>query len=80
VSNILTKKIRTKICRAHHKMILGVEKMKQTTHENIKQMDISLGGGIFGEKARIDTINHPVLVIGLGGTGTDALVAFEISN
>jgi len=51
--------------------------MKQTTHENIKQMDISLGGGIFGEKARIDTINHPVLVIGLGGTGTDALLRLK---
>ncbi|MCL2225535.1 MAG: tubulin-like doman-containing protein [Defluviitaleaceae bacterium] len=51
--------------------------MKQTTHENIKQMDIALGGGIFGEKARIDTINHPVLVIGLGGTGTDALLRLK---
>ncbi|MCL1863667.1 MAG: tubulin-like doman-containing protein [Defluviitaleaceae bacterium] len=51
--------------------------MKQITHENIKQMDISLGGGIFGEKARIDTINHPVLVIGLGGTGTDALLRLK---
>ena len=51
--------------------------MKQTVHENIKQMDIALGGGIFGEKARIDTINHPVLVIGLGGTGTDALLRLK---
>ncbi|MCL2198234.1 MAG: hypothetical protein FWB80_04845 [Defluviitaleaceae bacterium] len=51
--------------------------MKQITHENIKQMDISLGGGIFGEKARIDTINHPVLVVGLGGTGTDALLRLK---
>jgi hypothetical protein len=51
--------------------------MKQVIHENIKQMDISLGGGIFGEKARVDTINHPVLVIGLGGTGTDALLRLK---
>jgi len=51
--------------------------MKQTTFENIKQMDISLGGGISSEKIRIDTINHPVLVIGLGGTGTDALLRLK---
>jgi len=53
--------------------------MKQITHENIKQMDISLGGGIgiISEKTRIDTINHPVLVIGLGGTGTDALLRLK---
>ena len=48
--------------------------MKQTTLENIQQLNISTGGGISSEKIRIDTINHPVLVIGLGGTGTDALI------
>jgi len=51
--------------------------MKQTTFENIRQLDISLGGGIQSEKIRIDTINHPVLVIGLGGTGTDALLRLK---
>jgi len=51
--------------------------MKQIVHENIKQMDISLGGGICCDKIRIDTINHPVLVIGLGGTGTDALLRLK---
>ncbi|MCL2048196.1 MAG: tubulin-like doman-containing protein [Defluviitaleaceae bacterium] len=51
--------------------------MKQLTHDNIKQMDISLGGGIFAEKTRIDTINHPILVVGLGGTGTDALLRLK---
>ncbi|MCL2841586.1 MAG: tubulin-like doman-containing protein [Defluviitaleaceae bacterium] len=53
--------------------------MKQTTHDNIKQMDISLGGGLgrVSDKARIDTINHPVLVVGLGGTGTDALLRLK---
>jgi len=40
-------------------------------------MDISTGGGILSEKIRIDTINHPVLVIGLGGTGTDALLRLK---
>ena len=51
--------------------------MKQTFTENIKQLDISTGGGIISEKTRIDTINHPVLVIGLGGTGTDALLRLK---
>ncbi|MDR1663593.1 MAG: tubulin-like doman-containing protein [Clostridiales bacterium] len=51
--------------------------MKQTTNENIKQMDISLGGGLISEKIRIDTINHPILVIGLGGTGIDALLRLK---
>ncbi|MCL2355834.1 MAG: tubulin-like doman-containing protein [Defluviitaleaceae bacterium] len=51
--------------------------MKQIIRENIAQMDISAGGGIFGRKARIDTINHPVLVLGLGGTGIDALLRLK---
>jgi len=51
--------------------------MKQITHENIKQLDISTGGGITSERTRIDTINHPILVVGLGGTGTDALLRLK---
>jgi len=51
--------------------------LRQIIHENIKQMDISIGGGVSGEKIRIDMINHPVLVIGLGGTGTDALLRLK---
>jgi len=51
--------------------------MKQITQENINQLDISLGGGITSEKVRIDTINHPILVVGLGGTGTDALLRLK---
>ena len=57
--------------------IKGLTHMKQIIHENIKQMDISTGGGICCDKIRIDTINHPVLVIGLGGTGTDALLRLK---
>jgi len=37
-------------------------------------MDISAGGGVSSDGVRVDTINHPVLVIGLGGTGIDALL------
>lgn len=51
--------------------------MKQTTNDNIKQMDSSLGGGLISEKIRIDTINHPILVVGLGGTGIDALLRLK---
>jgi len=51
--------------------------MKQVMLENIKQLSIAEGGGIFGELGRVDTINHPVLVIGLGGTGTDALLRLK---
>jgi len=51
--------------------------MKQTTNENIKQMDISLGGGLISEKIRIDTINHPILIVGIGGTGIDALLRLK---
>jgi len=40
-------------------------------------MDIAQGGGILSEKVRISTINHPVLVIGLGGTGIDALLRLK---
>jgi len=51
--------------------------LKQIVHENIKQMDISIGGGISSEKIRIDTINHPILIVGLGGTGIDALLRLK---
>ena len=51
--------------------------VKQSTNENIKQMDISLGGGLISEKIRIDTINHPILIVGLGGTGIDALLRLK---
>jgi len=51
--------------------------MKQSTNENIKQMDISLGGGLISEKIRIDTINHPILIVGLGGTGIDAMLRLK---
>jgi len=53
--------------------------VKQTTHENIKQLDITTGGSFYKthEKSRINTINHPILIIGLGGTGTDALLRLK---
>ena len=51
--------------------------MKQITHDHIRQLDITLGGGLHSEQTRIDMIDYPVLVIGLGGTGTDALLRLK---
>jgi len=51
--------------------------MKAVVREHIQQLDISLGGGIISEKIRVDTIDNPMLVIGLGGTGIDALLRLK---
>lgn len=40
--------------------------MKATVREHIQQLDVSLGGGIISDKIRVDTIDNPMLVIGLG--------------
>ncbi|AEI39492.1 tubulin-like doman-containing protein [Paenibacillus mucilaginosus] len=51
--------------------------MKAIVREHIQQLDVSLGGGIVSEKIRVDTIDNPMLVIGLGGTGIDALLRLK---
>lgn len=51
--------------------------MKAVVKEHIEQLDVSLGGGIVSEKIRVDTIDNPMLVIGLGGTGIDALLRLK---
>jgi hypothetical protein len=51
--------------------------MKATVREHIQQLDVSLGGGIVSEKIRVDTIDNPMLVIGIGGTGIDALLRLK---
>ncbi|MCL2204122.1 MAG: tubulin-like doman-containing protein [Defluviitaleaceae bacterium] len=48
--------------------------MKKNIFNHIRQLDLSLGGGLVSDPIRIDTINHPILIIGLGGTGVDALL------
>lgn len=49
--------------------------MKPTVRDHIQQLDVSKGGGgIVSDKIRVDTIENPMLVIGLGGTGIDALL------
>lgn len=51
--------------------------MKAVVKEHIEQLDVSRGGGIVSEKIRVDTIDNPLLVIGLGGTGIDALLRLK---
>ncbi|MBP2000798.1 hypothetical protein J2Z69_001829 [Paenibacillus shirakamiensis] len=51
--------------------------MKAIVREHIQQLDVSLGGGIVSEKIRVDTIDNPILIIGLGGTGIDALLRLK---
>ncbi|MCL6572550.1 MAG: tubulin-like doman-containing protein [Bacillus sp. (in: Bacteria)] len=51
--------------------------MKASVKEHIQQLDVSLGGGIISEKIRVNTIDNPMLVIGLGGTGIDALLRLK---
>lgn len=49
--------------------------MNQTVRNHIRRLDITdNNSGFDNENIRIDMINHPVLIIGLGGTGTDALL------
>ncbi|MEH7180265.1 tubulin-like doman-containing protein [Neobacillus vireti] len=51
--------------------------MRASVREHIQQLDVSLGGGIVSDKIRVDTIDNPMLVIGLGGTGIDALLRLK---
>ncbi|MCR8845024.1 tubulin-like doman-containing protein [Paenibacillus sp. SC116] len=51
--------------------------MKPVVREHIQQLDVSLGGGIVSDKIRVDTIDNPILIIGLGGTGIDALLRLK---
>jgi hypothetical protein len=51
--------------------------MRASVREHIQQLDVSLGGGIISDKIRVDTIDNPMLVIGLGGTGIDALLRLK---
>ncbi|MDK8183672.1 tubulin-like doman-containing protein [Paenibacillus sp. UMB4589-SE434] len=51
--------------------------MKPVVREHIQQLDVSLGGGIVSDKIRVETIDNPILIIGLGGTGIDALLRLK---
>jgi hypothetical protein len=45
--------------------------------EHLRDLDVSQGGGIISDKIRIETIENPVLIIGLGGTGIDAMLRLK---
>lgn len=51
--------------------------MKATLNENIMQLDITTGGGIISESIRVESIDNPILVIGLGGTGIDSMLRLK---
>ncbi len=51
--------------------------MKPIIRDHIQQLDIEQGGGIVSKKIRVDTIDNPMLIIGLGGTGIDALLRLK---
>ena len=51
--------------------------MRPAIKEHIEQLDVKLGGGIVSDKIRVNTIDNPMLVIGLGGTGIDALLRLK---
>ncbi|MCL2187657.1 MAG: tubulin-like doman-containing protein [Defluviitaleaceae bacterium] len=48
--------------------------MKQQVREHIRRLESPATSGLVAAQHTIDTINHPILIIGLGGTGTDALL------
>jgi hypothetical protein len=51
--------------------------MKPVVKEHIEQLDVRFGGGIVSDKIRVNTIDNPMLVIGLGGTGIDSLLRLK---
>lgn len=51
--------------------------MNTRVREHLQDLEVSKGGGIISDKIRIETIPNPVLVIGLGGTGIDAMLRLK---
>jgi hypothetical protein len=51
--------------------------MNNRVREHLQDLEVSKGGGIISDKIRIETIPNPVLVIGLGGTGIDAMLRLK---
>lgn len=51
--------------------------MNTKVREQIRELDVMNGGGIISDKIRIDNIDNPVLIIGIGGTGIDALLRLK---
>ncbi len=51
--------------------------MNTRIREHLQDLEVSKGGGIISDKIRIETISNPILVIGLGGTGIDAMLRLK---
>lgn len=51
--------------------------MNSRIREHLQDLEVSKGGGIISDKTRIETIPNPMLMIGLGGTGIDALLRLK---
>ncbi|MDP4146956.1 MAG: tubulin-like doman-containing protein, partial [Bacillota bacterium] len=51
--------------------------MNALIREHLEELEVSKGGGIISDKIRVDTIDNPMLVIGLGGTGIDAMLRLK---
>ena len=51
--------------------------MNTRIREHLQDLDVSKGGGIISDKIRVETIPNPMLIIGLGGTGIDAMLRLK---
>ncbi|WP_368491028.1 tubulin-like doman-containing protein [Clostridium sp. BJN0013] len=51
--------------------------MNSRIREHLQDLEVSRGGGIISDKIRIETIPNPMLIIGLGGTGIDAMLRLK---
>ena len=49
-------------------------RLSESQKENISQMSVDLGGSMSSAQIRVEAKGNPVLIIGLGGTGMDALL------
>jgi hypothetical protein len=51
--------------------------MKEKVREHISQLDLNNGGGIISKKIRVPALKNPALIVGIGGTGIDALLRLK---
>ncbi|WP_315120223.1 tubulin-like doman-containing protein [uncultured Clostridium sp.] len=51
--------------------------MNIRVREHLEDLEVKKGGGIISDKIRIETISNPMLIIGLGGTGIDAMLRLK---
>lgn len=51
--------------------------MNTRVREHLQDLEVKKGGGIISDKIRIETISNPMLIIGLGGTGIDAMLRLK---